>query len=106
MKSVLSTIIALVPLATPVVAHHGVGGQFDLSVEFEMTGSVTQLAWANPHAYVYFDVTDDAGQVENWRCELRAAGTLMRSGWTREMFTPGTKIAIYGSPARREANTC
>jgi hypothetical protein len=87
-------------------AHHGVGGQFDLSQEYEVSGIVTEIGWVNPHAYVYFDVTNDDGEVEAWRCELRAAGVLERSGWDREMFATGTQITILGSPARREANTC
>ncbi len=88
------------------LGHHGVSGQFDLSVEFEITGTVTRVAWVNPHSYVYFDVSDESGATEQWRCELRAATTLRRSGWTRDMFAPGTKVTIFGSPARREDNAC
>lgn len=107
-KTVPGTVtgLALILAFGPAHAHHGVGGQFDLSVEYEVGGVVTDIGWVNPHAYVYFDVTDEDGNVENWRCEMRAAGVLERSGWSAAMFANGTQIEIYGSPARREENTC
>ncbi|MEM9208607.1 MAG: hypothetical protein AAGA61_05140, partial [Pseudomonadota bacterium] len=55
---------------------------------------------------VYFDAVDENGQVNGWRCEMRAATLLKRSGWTADMFAPGTKIKIDGVPARREPYGC
>lgn len=99
-------IVCLWLSAPRLFAHHGVGGQFDLSKEFEVSGIITEMGWVNPHAYVYFDVTNAGGQTEQWRCELRAAGTLVRSGWSIDMFSAGVRVTILGSPARRESNTC
>jgi hypothetical protein len=64
--------------AGPALSYHGVGGQFDLSEEFNLSGIVTDIAWVSPHAYVYFDVTTESGEVESWRCELRSAAILER----------------------------
>ena len=41
-----------------------------------------------------------------WRCELRGATVLRRSGWSPEMFKAGTTITITGAPDRFEPNTC
>ena len=87
-------------------AHHGITAQFDTSTTFEIAGVVTDLEFVNPHAYVYFDVTEDSGEVVPWRCELRAATVLRRSGWSEDMFSPGTEIAVLGSPDRRDPQTC
>lgn len=87
-------------------AHHGITAQFDTSTTFEIAGVVTDLEFVNPHAYVYFDVTGDSGEVVPWRCELRAATVLRRSGWSEEMFSPGTEIAVLASPDRRDPQTC
>ena len=35
-----------------------------------MTGTVTKVEWANPHARFYIDVKDDTGKVNNWDFEL------------------------------------
>ena len=87
-------------------AHHGITAQFDTSTTFEIAGVVTDLEFVNPHAYVYFDATSPEGDVVPWRCELRAATVLRRSGWSEEMFSPGTEIAVVGSPDRRDPQTC
>lgn len=93
-------------MTTASVAHHGVNGQFDLSKTLEKTGIVTRVRFVNPHSYVYFDVTNDAGAVEQWRCELRSGSLLKRKGWTTDMFAIGSEITISGSPARTEPTTC
>ena len=92
--------------AASTTAHHGITAQFDTSTTFEIAGVVTDLEFVNPHAYVYLDVTEDSGEVVPWRCELRAATVLRRSGWSEEMFIPGTEIAVVGSPDRRDPQTC
>jgi hypothetical protein len=88
------------------LAHHGSAGQFDHSKTIEVTGAVTKIRFVNPHSYVYFDVTNDDGSVDEWRCEMRAASVLKRSGWSKDMFEPGTIIDIVGVPARREPHGC
>lgn len=95
---------AAVPMAA--VAHHGVNGQFDLSQTIVVSGTVTNVRFVNPHSYVYFDVTNDAGEVEAWRCELRSGSLLRRKGWSTDMFAEGATVRIFGSPAREEPTTC
>ena len=98
----------LLILATPPVtlAHHGTTGQFDRATFLEVSGVITDVAFVNPHAYVYLDVTNDDGEVTNWHCELRSAAVLQRSGWTKEMFANGTQLDIVGNPSHKEAYGC
>ena len=75
-KNTLSTtafvILACLALPnSPAAAHHGVTGQFDLGQNVTVTGTVNRVRFVNPHAYVYFKVTNDAGEEEQWRCEPR-----------------------------------
>ena len=98
--------IALIGFAVGASAHHGTKGQFDHSKTMEVSGTVTKIRFVNPHSYVYFDSANEKGDVENWRCEMRAATTLKRSGWSKEMFAAGTKIKIEGVPAFREPTGC
>ncbi len=93
-------------IASASEAHHGSNGQFDSSVRVNVTGTVTKLNMVNPHAYVYFDVLADNGEIQPWRCELRSGSILKRSGWTEELFTEGTEITIEGAQARREEFGC
>ena len=82
------------------LAHHGIAN-FDLNKDVEISGAVVKLAFVNPHSWLYLNV---AGT--EWRCEMRAATVLRRSGWSEAMFAAGTQVRITGSPDRNEPNTC
>ena len=105
-SSKLPVVLAVSLFSHLVFAHHGSSSQFDQSKTINVSGTVTEVKLVNPHAYVYFDVVNDAGETEGWRCELRSGAILRRSGWTEEMFAAGTKIDIEGSPMWREATGC
>lgn len=106
MKKLLVLALALVLYPASILAHHGHTSQFDPETIIELSGEITDLAFVNPHAYVYVDVTDDSGKVVNYYCEMRAGSLMRRSGWTKEMFTNGTKVDIVGIASRKEANGC
>ena len=99
--------VALVCLASvgPAWAHHGVAN-FDLNKEITISGTVTRIDLVNPHSWLSLDVAGEGGRVVSWRCELRGATVLRRSGWSPEMFKTGTTITITGAPDRFEPNTC
>ena len=84
-------------------AHHAAAPHFDLEKKISVEGTFTRLKLANPHTYIYFDVTEN-GETQNWRCELMSASLLKRLGWTKTTFEPGQKFTMNGSPARREDN--
>ena len=90
------------PLAN---AHHGISN-WDQNKDVRITGVLTKFEMFNPHSYIYVDVKDADGKVVTWGCEMRAAGVLLRSGWTRDMFKIGSTITITGSPERRKPNLC
>ena len=109
MRTTMRTSLCLAGLflfATYSHAHHGNNSQFDQSQSIEVSGVITKLRFVNPHSYVYFDVTKEDGDIEKWRCEMRAATVLKRSGWSEDMFTAGTRIYIEGAPARQEPHGC
>ena len=97
--------VALIALATGVQAHHGFG-TFDLEGEIELRGTVTGVDFVNPHSWVYLDVPGTNGEKEAWRCEMRAATVLRRSGWSKELFKPGDPIYIIGAPDKSDSRSC
>ncbi len=93
-------------LCAPVAyAHHGFG-TFDMTKEIEITGTVTNLAFVNPHSWLYLDVMGADGKTVAMKCEMRSATTLRRSGWVPELFPVGGKVTIKGSPDRNEPTAC
>jgi len=87
------------------LAHHGFGN-FDRNQEVALSGTITGIDFVNPHAYVYFEVKGPDGTATPYRCEMRAATVLRRSGWSAEMFKPGEPISITGAPDRFDARSC
>jgi outer membrane usher protein FimD/PapC len=65
-----------------------------------MTGTITKVEWANPHARFYIDVKDENGKVNNWDFELASPNGLMRRGWTRNSLKIGDVVTVTGWAAK------
>ena len=63
-------------LALPLHAHHSSNPHYDPNKPIKLEGVVTSFKIVNPHAYLYFDVTNEDGTVTNWNCEMSAASQL------------------------------
>jgi len=81
-------------------AHHSFAAEFDANSPLELTGTVTKVAWANPHTFFYIDVTTAKGDVENWALEMGSPNGLMRRGWTRDSMKIGDVVTVMGSRAK------
>ena len=77
-------------------AHHSFAAEFDANSPIELTGTVTKVAWANPHTFFYIDVTTPKGEVENWALEMGSPNGLMRRGWTRDSMKIGDVVSVDG----------
>ena len=98
----LATITAA---AVTVAAHHSFSAEYDFNRPLKLKGKVTQMKWANPHAWIYIDVAGKDGKVENWAWETGGANALYRRGWRREDLVAGTVLVIDGYQARNGSKT-
>jgi len=87
------------------LAHHG-PGSFDLSKTIQLQGKLTRIDLINPHSWLYFENTDKNGKVMRYRCEMRSAHVLRRSGWSEDLFPIGKQISVDASPDRADPNSC
>ena len=78
----------------------------DLNADIALEGVITRVEFINPHSWLHFRVTGANGESVDWRCEMRGATVLRRSGWTEEMFVTGSTVSVTGSPDRGDATTC
>jgi hypothetical protein len=92
-------------VATAANAHHSFG-TFLMNENIELKGVVTKLDYVNPHSWLHLTVTGADGKPVEYKCEMRSATTLRRSGWTLEMFAPGTGVTVQGAPDRIDPHSC
>ncbi len=96
----------LLGFAAAAYAHHGFG-TFELSKTVSFAGAkLTRIELINPHSWLYFETTDEKGKVQKYRCEMRSAHVLRRSGWTSDLFPTNSKVNITASPDRADPNSC
>ena len=103
----LGMVMGFLILSAPLMAHHGTGVSYDMKKVIVLKGVVTRFAFANPHSQLYFDVTDDKGNVTHWAAEMRAPGNLLAEGYTRrglmDKLAPGTQVTVTGNPSKSGA---
>ena len=92
--------MAMIPLAPSASAHHSFAAEYDANKPVTLTGSVSKMAWINPHSWIYIDVKKPDGNVENWAVEAGPPGTLIRAGFTKESLAAGTVIVVNGYRAK------
>jgi len=81
-------------------AHHSPAALYLLDKQIVVEGIVTEYRLVNPHARIYLDVTNAAGQVERWLAEGGSPLVLRRLGWNGQEVKPGDRVRIAGNPAR------
>jgi hypothetical protein len=102
--TVIAVTAAVLMLASPTYAHHGTSLNYDWEQAFVAPAVVTEFRFRQPHPQIYFDVTDEDGNVENWACEVGPnIPWMIREGWTRQRseaaVAPGTVVTVTLTPA-------
>jgi hypothetical protein len=92
-------VVSAVLASRPLLAHHS-SSSYDMEHAVNLRGMVSNMEWTNPHVFIYLDVKDDNGSVEQWRVEGNSPNMLVRAGWKREMIKTGDQLVVNGAPAK------
>lgn len=102
MKSIRHIVAAavLAGIVAPAYAHHSFA-MFDGTKTLTMTGTLKELEWSNPHAWIRVEVADaTTGQGEEWSFEMGSPGQLGAKGMKPDSIKPGDKIVIKAHPMK------
>jgi hypothetical protein len=95
-------VVSLLVACSSMWAHHG-NVAYDEIHLITISGTVTEIVWANPHVQIYLDVKDDKGKVVNWGIESQSPGILHRNGWDKTSIKPGDQVTITLAPSKNGA---
>jgi len=71
---------------------------YEMSKTVPMKATVTKFEYSNPHTQIYYDVTDDKGNVEHWVSETTNPAMLNRVGWSKDSLKPGDEVTLFVNP--------
>ena len=101
MKSKLAILFAVIfsflMVSAPLLAHHG-NSAYYMSKSVPVKATVTKFEYSNPHTQIYYDVTDDKGEVEHWVAETNNPAMLNRVGWSKDSLKPGDQVTLFVNP--------
>ena len=100
MKAVGKVVFVALALAVaslqPVLAHHS-GAGFSKDVA-EISGTVKEFQFTNPHSWIQVNVADASGKIVEWSIEWGSPNQLGREGYRTSTFAPGTKVTMKVRP--------
>jgi hypothetical protein len=81
-------------------AHHAFSAEFDSNQPVTLEGTIAKMEWVNPHAWMWIDVPNEDGTVEEWALEFGPPNALFRRGWTKSSVPIGENVTVTGFLAK------
>lgn len=104
-KSIALAAAVAILVAIPAWAHHS-HSNYNTEEYITLSGTITEMAWTNPHVWVYMQVADAQGRPQMWALEGGSVTSLMRGGWQRGSMKPGDKVSVRCHRVRDGSEGC
>jgi hypothetical protein len=106
LSSILA-VLAIVSFATSAGAHHGTSITYEMDKTITVSGTVVEFDFGYPHPSLFFDVTDEKGQIVHWGAEfLPTPAALKNVGWTKETIKFNDKVVLGCHPSKSGKPVC
>ena len=97
--AVVGVALALGFCAASLHAQHTLAAKFDLTKSLTLTGTVTQIDWANPYVHILMKVPGQPLPTL-WAVEVEGPLELTANGWSQSSLPVGETIRVEGNVAR------
>ena len=94
MRASLSIAAACLVFLGPTVSAHHSHNAYEVTAWSALEGTVSEIHWILPHAWVYIDVTDAKGASTTWALEAAGPAAIMQNGVKREDVRVGDRIKV------------
>ncbi|MDE0754946.1 MAG: DUF6152 family protein [Woeseiaceae bacterium] len=98
--ALLLTMLTFAPI---IVAHHS-SAMFDKAEIRDVTATVREFQWTNPHIWIQIVLATDEGNESEWSIEGLGPNSLFRNGWRPNSFKAGDVVQIRFNPMRDGSN--
>ena len=93
------TAAAALAIGGPALAHHSTAS-FDMEKTIEITGTIEDFQWTNPHTWTNVKVEGSDDTAGIYGLEGMSPNYLGRNGWTKSTLKPGDKLTFQVHPLR------
>jgi hypothetical protein len=84
--------LGLAASVPPLLAHHSILKEYDSAKTLTLKGVITSVEWVNPHVHFFIDVEEN-GRTVNWKVELGAPNSLVKTGLPRNALKPSDEVS-------------
>src|SRR5687767_3091129 len=102
-RAVVAVMLTVAVGVVSLGAQHTLAAKFDVTKPLTLTGTVTQIDWANPYVHVLMKVPGQPLPAL-WAVEVDSAIILANNGWSETSLAPGEVIRVEGFAARDGSN--
>lgn len=95
-KATFAALAAAIMIVVPAVAHHAGTGFGDETVE--VSGTIKEFQFTNPHSWIQVNVEDASGKLVEWSLEWGSPNQLGRNGIRPSTFPEGAKVMFRMRP--------
>ena len=103
--SLILAVICTVAAVLPAHGHHS-QGIYDISRSVTLEGTIQQVRWIFPHAWIYMDVEDEGGETNIWVLEGASPPSIEEAGVSREDVRPGDRVSVRCHPLKDGSEGC
>lgn len=98
LKTVTALAASLLVLTAPAAWPHHSAAMFDQTQVKEMTGTVKEFQFTNPHTWIQVYVPDENGEQVEWSLEWGSPNQLGRQGIRPSTFPAGARVTVRTNP--------